>query len=484
MGNRKRIHGVNLDSEEAHVERKYSRSFQTYCEICGLGFKRNDRLKTHILNNHTPHSCVTCGFECKGKNGLRKHILTKHTPHRCETCELEFSKNCRLQTHILNNHSPHLCDICGLETAGKNGLRKHILIKHKKQSSNLKKVNGRVAEEDEFSSKSIIENDIINEETAFNKTLLTKTWRIRGSRDPLSLMNSYRKNITHYLISLLIKSPRKFYIILDITMVKKNREGSHQKVTTYFRSSAKTILRSTQINEMLEDCSKQINTAFDSFTQKGSGWILESIDYLKVLSAVYEPIRGTFYVPTPKSIVNKKAVVNIHNENEKCFEYSVIASQHYSEIDAKNSSRPNQYNNWIGKYNFEGCSQPMKLEDISKFEKNNNMAINVYHIKSTGTLLTPLRITQKEVKLEEYVNLLLIEHHDRSHYTWIRNFDRLLRYDYHTKKFCPFCCQGFDKRYKKNLLEHLPLCRKYGGQRVMIPPQGKNIVQFNDLHKW
>ena len=110
--------------------------------------------------------------------------------------------------------------------------------------------------------------------------------------------------------------------------------------------------------------------------------------------------------------------------------------------------------------------------------------INVYHIKSTGTLLTPLRITQKEVKLEEYVNLLLIEHHDRSHYTWIRNFDRLLRYDHNTKKFCPFCCQGFDKRCKKNLLEHLPLCRKYGAQRVMIPPQGKNIVQFNDLHKW
>ena len=71
MGNRKRIHGVNLDSEEAHVQRKQSRSF-LLCEICGLGFEKNNRLKTHILNNHTPHSCVTCGLECKGKNGLRK----------------------------------------------------------------------------------------------------------------------------------------------------------------------------------------------------------------------------------------------------------------------------------------------------------------------------------------------------------------------------------------------------------------------------
>ena len=176
--------------------------------------------------------------------------------------------------------------------------------------------------------------------------------------------------------------------------------------------------------------------------------------------------------------------MNIHNEDEKCFEYSVIASQHYSEIDANHSSRPNQYNKWIGMNKFEGCSQPMKLEDISKFEKNNNMAINVYHIKSTGTLITPLRITQKEVKLEEYVNLLLIEHHNRSHYTWIRSLDKLLKYNNKMQQFCPFCCQGFDKRYKKDLLEHLPLCRKYGGQRVIIPSEGKNIVQFNDLHKW
>ena len=112
------------------------------------------------------------------------------------------------------------------------------------------------------------------------------------------------------------------------------------------------------------------------------------------------------------------------------------------------------------------------------------MAINVYHIKSDGTLITPLRITQREVRLEEYVNLLLIEHLDCTHYTWIRNFDKLLRYNSHKLQFCPFCCQGFDKRYKKNLSDHLQLCRRYGGQKVLIPSKGNNIVQFNELHKW
>ena len=126
----------------------------------------------------------------------------------------------------------------------------------------------------------------------------------------------------------------------------------------------------------------------------------------------------------------------------------------------------------------------MQLDDISKFEKNNDLAINVYHIQHNGTLISPLRITQKEVRLEEFINLLLIESPDRTHYVWIRNLDKLLKYNNKEYQFCPFCCQGFDKRYSKSLSEHILLCRKYGGQKVLIPAKGKNIVEFNDLHKW
>ena len=62
----------------------------------------------------------------------------------------------------------------------------------------------------------------------------------------------------------------------------------------------------------------------------------------------------------------------------------------------------------------------MELDQITKFENNNNMAINVYHIKHDGKILSPLRITQKEVRLEKYVNLLLIDGEDHCYYTWIQ----------------------------------------------------------------
>ena len=60
------------------------------------------------------------------------------------------------------------------------------------------------------------------------------------------------------------------------------------------------------------------------------------------------------------------------------------------------------------------------------------------------------------------MNLLLIEGEDFCHYTWIHNFNKLLSFGSNTHKFCLFCCQGFDIRYRQKLLDHMPLCQKYG----------------------
>ena len=29
----------------------------------------------------------------------------------------------------------------------------------------------------------------------------------------------------------------------------------------------------------------------------------------------------------------------------------------------------------------------------------------------------------------------------------------------------------------------MPLCREYGGQKAILPPKGKNIIEFTDQHK-
>ena len=442
--------------------------------------------------------CAHCPAKFTKKCNLDEHITNIHTkefPYTCEECGVGFYRHTLLQKHKEKHHKSLTCEVCGHQVLGYINFNKHLKLHEKekklhekeKKVRKEKKVTARFEPSDEIPEFSE-ENEDITTESGFNKMLSKKSWRIRGARDPLTLMNKYRPMLKHYLTSLLIKSAQKCYIIMEITFVKKNKDGLQARNTAYFRSFTRTLLRSTQINDFLDESTEKIDLSFDQYLQNGSGWILETIDYLNVCSADYVPVRGKSYIPTPKSLGGKHAIVNIKNEDERCFEYAIIASQHYQEIDQKNASRPAQYTKWLGKFNFKDCQQPMQLDDVDKFEKNNQMGINIFHIKADGQLISPLRITQQDMKLEEYINLLLIEGEDRCHYTWIRNLDRLLCYDKkHSKKFCPFCCYGFDKRakkYKETLAEHLLICRKYGGQKVIIPSKGKNYVEFKELSKW
>ena len=80
-------------------------------------------------------------------------------------------------------------------------------------------------------------------------------------------------------------------------------------------------------------------------------------------------------------------------------------------------------------------------------------------------------------------NLLLIEGDEKSHYTWIKNYNRLLSYGTNRKLFCPYCCYGFTKSRngKENLRKHKLNCAAYGPQRTKIP--NDNWIYFKEITK-
>ena len=128
---------------------------------------------------------------------------------------------------------------------------------------------------------------------------------------------------------------------------------------------------------------------------------------------------------------------------------------------------------------------PMRLQQIPKFEKMNNLTINVYTTDRTGEDIWPIYISK--TRCNNPINLLLLSQGENSHYTWIKNFNRLLgrSEDKHPKVFCPYCMHGYDKRYTNDekMQEHMKDCFSYGPQKIKLPEDGKNIIQYNDIAK-
>jgi hypothetical protein len=71
-----------------------------------------------------------------------------------------------------------------------------------------------------------------------------------------------------------------------------------------------------------------MKTKMSEFAEKDSGWILTNILYLEINLNNFTPLRGSTYLKLPRDIIKKKAVLNIENEDNECFKWSILAAIH------------------------------------------------------------------------------------------------------------------------------------------------------------
>ena len=69
---------------------------------------------------------------------------------------------------------------------------------------------------------------------------------------------------------------------------------------------------------------KKITEQIETYEENGSGWYFKEVLNLEIHAAEFNPMNGSSYIPLPDSILNKKAIVNIENKDEKCFLWCVL----------------------------------------------------------------------------------------------------------------------------------------------------------------
>ena len=83
-----------------------------------------------------------------------------------------------------------------------------------------------------------------------------------------------------------------------------------------------------QLSEQLNAALETVEERMTLFAQAGSGWTLEENHALVLEMVDYHPIGGTSYIELPKDVYDTKSIVNIKNEDQKCFMWSILAALH------------------------------------------------------------------------------------------------------------------------------------------------------------
>ncbi|KAF2885308.1 hypothetical protein ILUMI_20874 [Ignelater luminosus] len=124
------------------------------------------------------------------------------------------------------------------------------------------------------------------------------------------------------------------------------------------------------------------------------------------IARMKEPIRGSSYMALPSEIAKKRGVIKVKNNDDACFAWAVTSALHPA---AKNSGRVSLYLHYTSVLNLESITFPMTINKIKKFEKQNQISINVFMLEKTnkGLKVVSAKITKQ--KLDRHIDLLVMQ---------------------------------------------------------------------------
>ena len=128
--------------------------------------------------------------------------------------------------------------------------------------------------------------------------------------------------------------------------------------------------------------------------------------------------------------------------------------------------------------NYNRIEFPVQEKVFSKVEVQNNICINVFGYENK--LVFPIYVSNKEHR--DSIDLLLLIRDNKSHYVYIKGFNRFMFHKTKNKNkkwFCKSCLQCFSS--EKVLIGHKKDCLSINGLQSVKVEEG--IIEFENYFK-
>ena len=244
-----------------------------------------------------------------------------------------------------------------------------------------------------------------------------------------------------------------------------------QILNSFFNSETDENLEATDESEVYDTFIQTIEERIQNFNQRGSNWRFQRVLSLDIHLTDFQLLRGSTFFPLPKKIATKKAVINMKNDDNLCFKWSVTRALHPVEKNSERITKILKYQS--ERLDWSGLKFPVDLNQITIFEKfNPSISINVFGFEG---VVYPLQLSK--TKRMQIVNLLLISDGEKQHYCIIKSLSRLLSSQVsghkESKSFCLNCLNHFPNEEKLKI--HEEYCLKNQAIKIEMPEKGSFI---------
>ena len=242
----------------------------------------------------------------------------------------------------------------------------------------------------------------------------------------------------------------------------------------------KLILEGTDENEIYDEMALEILEEIDKARDlEGSGWKFEKVIKLVLHTTRWEPVNAGSYIELPQALKNRKAIINMKNQDDKCFMWSVLRALNLKDTHPERID--NDLKNKVDTLNMEGIQYPVSLRAIDRFEHlNPEISITVLGYNKDDKVY-PLKVS-KYTGCKNDIVLLLIKDGENSHYCLVKNISALLSSQInnndHKRYFCLNCFNSF--KSPDSLDKHKEYCYNNECVKILMPPQN-TFLRFKNF---
>ena len=188
-----------------------------------------------------------------------------------------------------------------------------------------------------------------------------KSYRINrvSGYDPKKFIISIKPKVLDFIKQQ--KKPIKLKFIFTCTFQKEHPATGQVDISTgYFHSLVEMITESSDLSDILNTMTGIILEKIQQFQIIVLDGCLKTLNLSIPIIDPFEPLSGSSYISLPKKLEDKKAIINVRNENDyECLKWAITSAIYQRE---KHPQRLNkEMRNNSQNFNWDGIDFPVSI---------------------------------------------------------------------------------------------------------------------------
>ena len=352
----------------------------------------------------------------------------------------------------------------------------------KKLSKQLEKKEKKATEE-----KDRIFTPILEASAFKNYTNQYVMYNTKANYEPIEFLAYAKPAILN-----IFKSNQNIKTMLYLHCLMQNIQSTTPVEFAFHSKDLKLVLEGTDISELYNGMADEIEEEIQKVeNSEGSGYTFVKVIKLVLHVTKWQPLYGSSYMPLDPYLVNKKAIINMKNEDDKCFMWCVLRALYPKDKNSERIDKDLKSKQDI--INMKGICYPVSLNGIKRFEElNPNISISVLGYNKEEGGVYPLQISKYKGCEYDIVLLLLKEAvtgengeiKEKTHYTLVKNTSALIASQKNNHKgkrhACLNCFNSFNTL--ESLNKHKEYCYENESIKTNMPPQNTYLRFKNFLY--